>query len=161
MFRVFSALFSGVVEYFITQEWSPFRAALTAIAAYLTLIGLDKATTWFRPRNPNAGSPRTPKEMMAEVKGKTDLAANEISKRHSGRSLRFSGYISDIIDDPSFTLVFCESKKGDRWACSFCRKKWRRKLSTYNQGDKIEGIGIITSVSSHSVSLDKCRLEEP
>lgn len=194
--RSISVLISGVVEYLITQEWSPLRMALTGVGVYglLTVLaaGYRRVISWKIPkkfdtppqslvhvspeseeslpladpsppskrtRKSPAFSPRTAKEMMAEVEGQTDLAAKAISRRHTGNWLKFSGSVGDIIDEHDFLFISCKSESSGKVFCAF-EYEWKDRLGTYNPGDKITVVGKIVSVSSDFVSLVDCSLEE-
>ncbi|MCY4653977.1 MAG: hypothetical protein OXC95_12535 [Dehalococcoidia bacterium] len=103
-------------------------------------------------------SPRTPNELVDEVKGMTDVVATRVSARHIGQWLKVDGPIEDVSTEvreicvqiletePSFFLYFDESS-------------WSTRLASFNVGDQISVIGKIRRIGRFGyVTLEECEL---
>ena len=186
VYRAISALLP-VVRHFVLEGPSTwFDALLLGISIYLFLHALDAAIKWIRrylaPRQspaitasgelsvdpmvnlgrqePRVYSVRTAKELREEVEGKTELVAKDISRRHMGNWIDFSGSIKQVTGSNSSILVECVSSTGDRWLCRFDSEEWRDRLARFDQGDEISGCGKIWSIFSTSIGLEDCSLDE-
>ncbi len=107
-------------------------------------------------------SPRTPAELVAEVAGKTELAAKDISRRHIGQWMRVEGTVNDVSTVSREVGVHLQPANSQPLvALWFDTDIWRARLSVLNIGDRIAAIGTIGSISSHIVSLDECELIDP
>ena len=107
-------------------------------------------------------SPRTPDELVDEVKGKTKIAANSISKRHIGQWLIVSGTIFEIykLNSSEYTTVHLRKTESQPdMMLGFVSTEWHEVLSAFNVGDTISAMGKIESISNLGyVSLEDCKL---
>ena len=133
--------------------------------AVSTVLQVPAAPKTFTPSSlPNSPSeerifsPRTPSELVDEVKGMTEVSAELFSKRHIGQWLKVDGPVEDIRremrticvhimnTEPSFFLDFDEG----------C---WSTRLASFNVGDHISAIGKIKYIGRGGyVSLEECEL---
>ena len=104
-------------------------------------------------------SPRTPAELVAELEGKTDLVAKDLTKRHMGHWMRVNGQINDVEDQfPDVVVYLRETQSQPMMALSFEPDLWKSRLGSLNLGDQIEAIGKINRVGSGWVRLEECEL---
>ena len=109
-------------------------------------------------------SPRTPDELVHEVKGLTDIVAKEVSKRHISHWLRVEGRIRNVQEYEYMDYIFIYVAQADvnvDLILEFDRSYWRERLIAFNVGDHISAIGKIKGISSSlggTVSLDECEL---
>ncbi len=127
------------------------------------------AAVVYQPRQqsePKILSPRTPEELVAEIEGRTEIVAKEISKRHIGTWLRVEGTITSMSDymyvDDRRIIVGLD--RGDDLVpiyLNFSGSKWRNRLMSFDNGDAISAEGQIEDVSTSGfVSLENCELLE-
>ena len=103
-------------------------------------------------------SPRTPAELVDEIKGMTEVVAERVSERHIGQWLKVHGPIRDVSNrggaisvdimetEPSFFLDFDQSR-------------WSKRLDSFNIGDQISVIGKIQGIDRDGyISLEECEL---
>lgn len=108
-------------------------------------------------------SRRTPDELVAAIKGLTDLAAEDVKKRHIGHWLGVTGPVVNIAStSPGTTLVYVnpEGLTADLML-QFKEAIWRHRLAAYDVGDYISAIGSISDFDAWmggSVTLVDCRL---
>ena len=105
---------------------------------------------------------RTPDELVASVKGLTDIAAEDVRKRHIGHWLQVTGSVGNISSllDTVVVHVRQAGTKTDLFLY-FEETVWRDKLASFDIGDQISAIGRIDAFESRlggSVTLEECKL---
>ena len=104
-------------------------------------------------------TPRTVKELKGEVEGKTELAAEDASRRHVGHWMRVSGQVTDVTGDFGDVMMTVETNEDDLVFCQFDEKVWRGRLVGFNEGDTVKVAGQIERISRFGVGLVACELE--
>lgn len=108
-------------------------------------------------------SRRTPEELVASVDGLTEIAAEEVSKRHIGLWLNVEGTIFDISERIGGISVYLN--RGDDKASvglRFDEEHWRDSLMSLNKRDYILVEGKISHISTMgTVMLEECELLPP
>ena len=180
---VLSAVITAVTEYALTKGVSgvtPLVAVGIGLSVGVVLAGMQVierrgSSSGPQPLKPNEVqgpthtpsvgrdlSPRTPPELVAEVQGKTELAAKDTSKRHIGQWLRISGSIRDISSRSNSIEVMARDRDQTTVFFEFNSSIWRDRLAPLNIGDGITAIGKIDSISSVGyVRLEECELVDP
>ena len=103
-------------------------------------------------------SPRTPEQLLDEVKGKTEMAAQLITKRHIGQWLRGESEIVNISQDKHNDKIYVGLL--GPFSCYFS-DSWKNKLAGYNPRDRIRVIGQIEKISPMGIiRLVDCELVE-
>ena len=112
-------------------------------------------------------SPRTPEELVSEIEGRTELVAEEISKRHIGNWLRVEGTIGSMSESlyiGQHRRISVGLDRGDDLASvylAFDASKWRDRLMSFDKGDAISVEGQIYGIAPLGyVSLENCELLE-
>ncbi len=107
-------------------------------------------------------SPRTLDELVAEVKGLTNIVAEDVSKRHIGHWLRVEGCVKDVWKrGASVSLLVGPLDTEVLLHMEFDGSLWRERLVAFNVGDQVSAIGKIESIGFYlrgSVRLEKCEL---
>lgn len=103
-------------------------------------------------------SPRTPVELVDEIKGMTGVVAKRVSERHIGQWLKVTGPVKDVSNKGDEIFVYI-SKTEPSMLLYFDASRWGKSLASYNVGDQISVIGQIEYISrGGSVRLEKCEL---
>lgn len=157
--------------------WLPVVAAVLGgllTAGVLSLIGGHEPTN-----QPGSGlpsiptpfsqgkvfSPRTPDELVNEVKGLTDIRRQHVIQLHLGEWLHVAGCIRDVQqispgDEIKVSVALKES--GVTAFMVFVPSYWQASLQAANIGDTISANGRIKNVEFFlgygSVTLDECEL---
>ena len=178
-------LFATAIEYLVTggtQGFIPIGAALgggVISVAILELIEDDDSSrrASFQPLTPiseissQSGvrtdgrfySPRTIDELVAEVKGLTDIAAEGVSKRHVGHWLKIRGKVDNITEYENWVFLFVSLTNSNvRVTLDFDGNIWRERLIALNKGDEIAASGKIEAISGTlggSIDLEECEVE--
>ena len=181
-----------IVQYVLTGGligWTPIvtavvGGALTWVA--LTLInvpvtkhnlrmGLPVFVQLFEPPAPpylpadryplNRVSPRTPEELVEEVKGLTNIRAREMIRPHIGLFLPVRGTIAQATPDSASSNTIAVRVSQDYSAVDislrFDANRWGQRLSTSQVGDPVAAVGKISNVQDFLgglVQLVECDL---
>ena len=110
-------------------------------------------------------SPRSPDELVNEVKGLTDIRRQHAIQLHLGQWLHVEGRIRNVgqmAPDDEITVSVDLTKSGVTVFMDFAPSYWQARLQAANIGDTISAIGKIENVQSYGgdgfVSLDECEL---
>ena len=107
-------------------------------------------------------SRRTPEELIALVKDKTEWAASDLTKPHIGTWLRIKGPIYNIRPPSDNTVtVAVDFSRGYPTLLvflSFDETPWRERLRILDIGDSITAIGKISQINKTNISLEECEL---
>ena len=175
---ILPGIIAGIIEYVVTKGvsgWLPLAAAL--IGGLLTMAVLwliEKQRSHESPASPELPdppespgsmtegkifSPRTPAELVAEVEGLTEIAAEDVSRRHIGQWLKVEGRIFNVSGRGDRVRASLSSQIRQPFiALYFVANDWREILKAYNSGDRLSAIGKIEAVSSGSITLEECEL---
>ena len=110
-------------------------------------------------------SPRTPDELVNEVKGLTDIRRQHAIQLHLGQWLHVAGRIRNVeqmAPDDEITVSVDLTESGVTVFMDFAPSYWQARLQAANINDTISSIGKIKDVRSYGgngfVSLDECEL---
>ena len=104
-------------------------------------------------------TPRTPAEMVAEQEGKTSIVAQDLGERHKGNWLKVEGAISNVAEWFGDLKVTLDSTQSQPLVfLDFDPTKWKTRLKTLDEGDRIVAVGKIGDVNDKWVSLENCEL---
>lgn len=95
-------------------------------------------------------SPRTPAELVYSIRGLTEIAAEDVIRRHIGHWLRAEGSVQDVssITETSILVLVDKPESDVSLALVFESANWRDKLASFDIGDPISAIGKIKRVST-------------
>ena len=108
-------------------------------------------------------SRRTPADLVAEMEGKTTIAANQTMSRHVGQWISVDGLVADV-GDVLIDEVVVMLKSSDSQPIlhlGFEATRWRDSLGSLNIGDRISVTGKIVRITSISLSLKECEMMDP
>ena len=112
---------------------------------------------WKLPKKPaTIFSPRSPEELLDEVKGKTKMAAKLASQRHVGHWLKVSDRIEDMEEEEPLGTIWVIMD--GPFICYFKTRDWGKTLMGCNPGDPIQLIGEISSINASAITLKNCEL---
>lgn len=108
-------------------------------------------------------SPRTPDELVNEVKGLTDIRRQHTIQLHLGQWLHVTGHIRDVrqtFSDGEIAVSVGLVKSDVRVLLYFAPSYWQTRLQAANIGDTISAIGKIKDIEpfggSGLIWLDEC-----
>lgn len=167
---------STVVEYIMTVGPPRWILLGIAIGASLTMLILMAITTLddspsevttlddsSSEEDRRIFSPKTSAELVAKLKGLTEIQAERIAEPYLGLWLEEEGVVTDIskesLSDQIAVYMF-EDKPG--LALYFDASTWGAQVGSFDVGDRISAIGKIKSIQrtwdSGIVSLEECEL---
>ena len=176
---VLSSLAIALIEYFLTggvSGWKPVIAGLVggtiggSVAAVLTFIitsdddsSVGEAESLQLLDEKRIYSRRTPAELVDEVKGRTDIAAEHISKPYLGQWLQVEGLVDDVRDRYKVIRVYLPrgeiGSSEPSFFLDFDADVWRDIFATLHKGDRISAAGKIKHIApSGYISLEECEL---
>lgn len=184
---------AALIMYIVTDGvtgWSPVVAAALGgllTAGVLGLIGGDEPTNQpsivqappFSANQPGTAqpplptsltqdkvfSPRTPDELVNEVRGLTDIRRQHAIQLHLSQWLHATGHIRNVRQGvPGGEIIVSVDLTNSDVAISFSfdPSLWQARLQAANIGDTVSAIGKIRDLDSHGgygiVWLDECEL---
>lgn len=177
--RVLSMVLPGALtalaEYMITGGvggWAPLVAVVIGgFASVLVLWLVDKRKVEEPPAQQSLPahytegkdfSPRTPAELIASVKGLTDIAAASATQHDIGLWLRVDGTARNVKEHISSDVIevsVVESGTKVSLFLDFAASRWGARLRSLDVGDSVSAIGRITHIArSGHVVLEDCEL---
>ena len=107
-------------------------------------------------------SRRTPAELIALVKGHTEIMAKHVGKPHIGHWMKVEGAIINVQDsglDKVITVHMNESRNQVTVFLDFDKKRWESHVSALAIGDRIAAIGRIDIIAQGEwISLNECEM---
>ena len=101
----------------------------------------------------------SPKELVALVKGHTDIAAKRMLEPHKGRRHHVRGAVLEVSDfDRDGVQVALDGRDGTYILLWFAQGKQKETLETLRVGDDVSATGLLRYASNH-ISLEKCTLD--
>jgi hypothetical protein len=99
----------------------------------------------------------TPRYLTDLFKGRSELQGQNLLKEHLGTEITVSGKILSIEPRDYVSRLFLTMDHEPR-ILGYFDISWRERLAALNIGDRITIVGIVSSASQGSVSLDKCKI---
>lgn len=158
---IVSAIVGGLIAYML---WEFFDRRSKNSSAIAIPVVVQSQSTDSRPNLQLAGktlSPRTPAELVGEVKGLTTIAAEREAGRHLGNWLQTTIAVWDVRERQFFKQMRVSGDNvadGTSIHLYFESKLWKVALETLNRGDQISAVGKIDRITDSSVSLQECEL---
>ena len=168
--------FAAIIQYILTggvSGWIPLVATLLGgiVAAVVLLFTAKRRpldlTKSYEPLVPltegRAISPRTPAELVAEIKGLTEIVATDVSRRHIGQWLRVQGQVRDVsqrfISKGTIIVSITGAETTLLLFLYFDAKIWGSQVSSFIVGDRISAIGKIDRIDRTGlIRLEECAL---
>jgi hypothetical protein len=99
----------------------------------------------------------TPQYLVDLFLGRTELQGQNLVKEHLGREITVTGKIRSIEAKDPFSLVFMRIDH-EPPINGYFDISWKDRLTALNVGDRTSVVGILYSVLSGVVVLDKCKV---
>lgn len=179
---ILPGVFAGIFEYMMTEGssgWIPLVAALTGGLAAMLILWLIEQRKPEKPQGPNktagASEPdelkveeriftqRTPDELVASIRGLTEVAAGHVSERYLGQWLKVEGYVKDVymLSSNKVIVVYISDAEPGVFL-HFDAKRWEKHVAALDVEDKISAIGKIQTIGRQGiVALEQCEIEGP
>ena len=105
-------------------------------------------------------SPRSPSELIALGKGKTEIAASFAMKPHIGTWLQYQGPVIEVQSHPSKEgmVIILEHSVDEPRIAAWFDPSWSKKIGPLEIGDQVTVTGEIYNMLSPVIFLKKCEL---
>ena len=101
----------------------------------------------------------SPEELLALVKGRTGIVADQMLKPHKGRRHHVQGAVMDVTGDIDSVNVTLDGGDGMLIILWFNPGSQADTLETLRPGDAVSVTGLLRNASNH-ISLEECVLDE-
>ena len=102
----------------------------------------------------------TAREILEAARSQTSMQAAGIVQSHLGKWFRVDGAVSDVIEHEEYIQVFLDVGIDLMISLDFEKDRWRAKLETVRQGDRLTAEGQIIDIEPRlmSIQLDDCEI---
>ena len=162
-------LLTSVAEYILTggvSGWKPVVAAVVGAVAGLLVARMvigKPAPQTPEPSESRVLSPRSPSELVALTRGKTEIAAKDATRPHIGTWLQFQGRVVDVGEadqdhEKVMQVILEDLSFGFSRMYSHFDSPWRKRIEILAIGDQVTVTGEISSILPHVIFLKKCEM---
>ena len=179
------AVVGGLFEYFMTggeAGWIPLGAGVVGafvMAVWIALVGKSEPQTpepvqmrivgsggvavALRESEPSQRvfSPRSPSELVALRKGKTEIVARAAIKPHIGTWLPYQGPVVDVkfhYSGEGMVISLEHSSVDAPRIYAWFGPSWSKSIEILDIGDQVTLVGEISDILSNLIALEKCEL---